>query len=48
VTYRPVARQHNSIAEEVFSVWSALRLFAQQWSGNAPTTIGQDSVFHGV
>jgi hypothetical protein len=46
--YLPIARQHNSIAEEVFSMLSVLRLFAQQWSCNTSTTIGQDRAFRDV
>jgi hypothetical protein len=39
VTYLPVAMQHNNIAEEVFSMWSAPGLFARQLivSGNNRT-----------
>jgi hypothetical protein len=45
VTYGPVARQHNNIAEEVFSVWSAPRLFARQLSGNTSLQRYDKTVF---
>jgi hypothetical protein len=44
-----VGRQHNNTAEEVFSMWSAPRLFARQLSGNTPLQQYYKTVFfHGV